>query len=209
MKRKHKSASQPFPRSHQIISLFPRDESSQIHRGKRSQSSEARNTVIKNTINRSVTPLCLAAVILSALLVISCGGENEPSNETADASGSLTIQLNVEYPVEAVTTGYRPSIAVYAADDYSDFTQRPESMPIAALIGEEGDNSVSGLIMDFAQSQPYIFEPGEYSLVMGVAEASGMPSHVDGTVWLPVSVSLNEAGVELEIGAEDERWRVE
>lgn len=199
----------PFPRSPEIIRCFPRDEGSRSHDDKRSQISEDGNTVIKNIINRSVTPLPLTAVVLSVLVVISCGRENGTSNDTDDAAGSLTIQVGVEYPDKAVTTGYRPSIAIYSADDYSDFTQRPESMPIAALIGEEGHNSLSGLVMDFAQSQPYIFQPGEYSLVIGVAEANGMPSHVDGTPWLPVSVSLNEIGVELQIDAEDERWRVE
>jgi hypothetical protein len=135
-----------------------------------------------------------------AVIAASCSDDDG----TTPSGEPHRIEVEVTYPAGSVTTGYRPSVAVYRAEDYDDFSARPAAMPVAALVGEEGANSVSGYIMDLAQSEPHLFEPGDYSVVAGVAEATGMPSHVEGTVWLPVSVTIEgqDAFVSLDADAD-------
>lgn len=154
--------------------------------------------------------LSALVLLLPALTQLSCGNSEAgvPEDDTGTVD-DLTIEIDVVYPEGAVTEGFRPSVAVYTAEDYNDFSQRPGAMPIAALLGEEGENFAAGFVMNFAQSEVYIFQPGEYSVVIGVAYATGMPSHVEETPWLPLSVSLDDSGVAVNAEADDSRWRNE
>ncbi len=148
------------------------------------------------------------ALLWAAAFQLSC--ETGDTKDLEDAAAKdLTIEIDVVYPEGAVTEGFRPSVAVYSAEDYNDFSARPEAMPVAALLGEEGENFLAGFVMNFAQNEVYDFPPGEYSVVIGVAYATGMPSHVEGTPWLPMSVSLQENGIAILVEAEDESWRNE
>jgi hypothetical protein len=146
--------------------------------------------------------ICLAAALAIAFVFVS--------SCTDDDGGSVAeeprrIDVDVTYPSGAVTDGYRPSVAVYRAEDYDDFSQRPTAMPIAALVGQEAEESISGFITDLSQSEPYLFEPGDYSVVAGVAEASGMPSHVEGTPWAAVRVTIGTQDTQVVL-TPDAHW---
>ena len=170
---------------------------------------------------RSIEQRGAGAMLMFALVMVlgvglaaaagGCGDDNGGGGEDGGQDGGGvtdgTIQMDVTYPAGAVTQGYRPSIAVYRASDYDDFSSRPAAMPIAALLGEEGANELSGAIMDLGQTEAYVFEPGDYSVVVGVAEATGMPSHVDGTPWYPIAVTIDTEGVVLQVTADDNDWR--
>jgi hypothetical protein len=130
-----------------------------------------------------------------------CGGD-----DTTDPNTRYSVTVNAVYPTGAVTAGHRPSVAVYAAADYNDFSQRPDAMPIAALVGEEQAETISGPILDLLQTEVYRFPPGSYAVVFGVAEATGMPSHVEGTVWHPVAVEITDQDVSVDCTT-DIDWR--
>ncbi|MCD6496861.1 MAG: hypothetical protein J7M25_00970 [Deltaproteobacteria bacterium] len=134
----------------------------------------------------------------------------QDSDVAADA-GLLdeTITVDATFTHGSITTGYRATVAVYRHEDYSDYSVRPTAMPMAALLGEEAQDHIQGTIMNLAQSEAEVFDPGTYSVVVGVSNATGMPSHLAGTPWIAKSVTITQAGQFLVIGPDDPDWKSE
>ncbi|MCK5797372.1 MAG: hypothetical protein KAI47_09325 [Deltaproteobacteria bacterium] len=107
------------------------------------------------------------------------------------SGGPLQVVVDITYPAGAVQAGQRPTIAVYEKAAYPDISQRPAAMPVAALLGQPKAETLKGTILDLFQVAPFIFTAGKaYVIVLGVSADTGMPSHLPGTAWLPIEVTL-------------------
>jgi len=187
---------------------------------------------VKDVPSLSFLRACLSTAMLGLALSagnVACGDDDDGDNTDAatqhidaathdadagthDADAGLikgTITVDATFAAGSITSGYRATVAVYRHEDYSDYSVRPTAMPMAALLGQEAQDHIQGTIMDLAQSAAKVFDPGTYSVVVGVSNATGMPSHLPGTPWLAKTVAIEEAGKSLDIEPDDPDWKSE
>ncbi len=151
-----------------------------------------------------------ALVLVGALLVVPGCRDDSPSGDggvAAERAGTATLTVDIVYPAGAVTAGFRPSAAVYAAASYPDTSKPPTAIPIAALLGADGESTLKGEVLNLGQTAPYPFEVGQpYVVVAAVAAAKGMPLPVAGKQWNAKSFSLQGAET-VVIASDDPHWR--
>ena len=137
---------------------------------------------------------------------ISASTETDVWDGITTTDGTFTISVEVTFPADSVTSGYRPVAAVYKKSVYSDFSLRPDKMPTAALLGVDGAGSLMGPIMDFGQTQTYEFPYGEYSVVVGIAETNGLPKPVVGTLFIVRAIRTDTPDTHVVVVADDPDW---
>ncbi len=157
-----------------------------------------------------------------ALFLVACGSESSDlvidavsdslvtSSDASDAAdvlaGVYTMSVNVTFPADAVTPGFRPVAAVYPKAAYSDFAEHPTGIPTGALLGTDGATTLQGPIMDFGQTHAYEFPYGEYSVVIGIAATNGMPKPVEGKPFVARAIRTDAPDTVVVVGADDPGW---
>ncbi len=127
--------------------------------------------------------------------------------DTADVvAGVYTISVDVTFPADAVSAGFRPVAAVYLKAAYSDFTVHPTGIPTGALLGADASGTLQGPIMDFGQTHAYEFAYGDYSLVIGIADTNGMPKPVEGKLFVARAIRTDAPDTVVVIAADDPDW---
>ncbi|MBW2734752.1 MAG: hypothetical protein JRH20_20385 [Deltaproteobacteria bacterium] len=163
----------------------------------------------------------LVALFGASLVFSACSDDDGPAPDasatsdagvtvdgslTVDASAAIEVTVDITYPANAIAAGQRPTLAVYDKASYPDLTQRPAAMPLAALLGNEGDQSLSGTILDLLQTKSFVFEAGKaYVIAAGISAATGLPIFLDNTQWVAKELTLEQADT-LTITADDTGW---